>query len=279
MIYKRFRAVLVVSFIFLMLFTGCTNKEQSGKESIKTDSVGTDSSEPDSTSLIGEEESTPAPSDELLGLSPIGIKFYSGDTHKGDADIVFINSDTGWDALYDVGDTHQQNVTLYKTIDGGLHWDKITSTYDKNYTIPLEAKTGITFLDANYGWITTMTPQEGYIGVFRTVDGGYNWEKQEIAVPTEYSTDLFCTQPPTFFSEDQGVLLIEHSDDSVRILDPLVFITTDKGDTWIQLDKDSDEQNIKWTYSEDANGDIMWSVTYNNQLWKSNDGMMWEISD
>ena len=215
----------------------------------------------------------------LLGSSPTGINFYHTDNSEENGDIVFIDSNIGWKAIYNEGDTHQQNVTLYKTNNKGENWDEITSTYDKNYTIPLETKTGITFLDNYYGWITTITPNEGYIGLFHTTDGGYKWKKQEVKVPNNYSTLLFNTYPPTFFSESDGILLNEVFNDSKEKIDPLVFVTNNKGENWIELDQSSTKLNIEWNYYSETKTGIIWSVTYKNQEYQSNNGVTWDVTN
>jgi hypothetical protein len=207
---------------------------------------------------------------KLLGSTPNGPKIYRG----VNTDIVFIDRDIGWKALYSAADTHQQNITLFKSTDGGLNWNKITSTSDKNYTIPLTTKVGITFLDNNYGWITTMSPQEGYIGLFRTLDGGRNWEKQEIIIPSNYVTSQFQTFPPTWFTANDGILLnVAYS--NIEGLEPLVFITIDKGRSWVQLNMDSEKLDFKWNNRTSKDGSSEWIVIFKNQTWQSRDGLTW----
>jgi len=264
---KNYKLLITTFLIIIMcLFAGCTSSSmvpQKSSENTLTEKTITQSSLND---IPG-----------LLGSSPTGIKFYHNDNSSDNFDIVFIDSNIGWKALYKEGNTNQQNITLYKTSDEGVNWDKITSTYDKNYTIPLETKTGITFLDNNYGWITTITPKEGYIGLFRTTDGGYSWKKQEVNVPIDDSTLLFHTYPPTFFSESDGILLNEVFNDSNKKIDPLVFVTNNKGESWIQLTQNVIKLNIKWNYSPEIKAGVIWSVTYKNQVWQSKNGITWNV--
>lgn len=265
-----YKKILTVSFLLICL-SACTSKNYKSMAPQKSTE----------NTLIKKTITQSSLNDipKLLGSSPTGIKFYHTDNSNESSDIVFIDSNIGWKALYKEGNTNQQNVTLYKTSNEGVNWDKITSTYDKNYTIPLETKTGITFLDNNYGWITTITPKEGYIGLFSTTDEGYKWKMQEVKVPISYSTLLFHTYPPTFFSESDGILLNEVFSDSNEKIDPLVFVINNKGESWIQLTQSSIKLNIKWNYSSEIKTGIIWSVTYKNQLWQSKNGITWYVTN
>jgi len=274
------QAILLCS-LCLLFFTGCTDTASHASQ-VEQDTATTDE---DTTTAAGtlttENNSTSATPDgsyTLLGFSPVGITFYNSNTGS-DSDIIFIDASIGWKADYTIGDTHQENMTLFRTNDSGTTWSKLTSTYDETYTIPLATKTGFTFLDSSHGWIATESPQEGNIGLYQTSDGGYTWTAQTIDIPADYINCQFHSEPPTFFSDSDGILLNYAYGGSDEATEPLVYITHDKGESWIQLDQNTDDQTMEWTYSLGTNTDITWSVTYADQLWQSKDDFTWECAN
>lgn len=205
------------------------------------------------------------------GWTPIYTKIIKNNSAKEFSDEVFINSIEGWKATYSPGATHQQEMILYKTTDGGENWSEIANSND---SLPLETKTGITFLNSEIGWISTVTPQEGYIGLYKTIDGGAIWEYQNLNIPHDYRGCLFKTLPPVFFSQEDGVLLTIQSD----LEEQLVFVTHDGGNKWVATDENTNNENIKWSFSIVGNGSL-WEIIYKNTTWKSNNGYTWSQSE
>jgi hypothetical protein len=207
-----------------------------------------------------------------MGQTPTKVKVLL-DNHSSETftyKYVFLNSDKGWRLISEPLGMHQQNSYLYRTADGGSTWDKITATNDDEYSIPHTTISGIIFIDDKTGWITTETPQEGNIGLYKTTDGGYIWEGQKPEIPKEHSRSQFRTFAPVFFSSEDGLLFTYQ----YNAEDQLVFATHDDGGSWTQASKEDDD--IKWDCETGNDGDFAgWKVTYNDTIWETKDAICW----
>lgn len=80
----------------------------------------------------------------------------------------------------------RQQVTLYRTTDGGDHWSLVLATGPAQ---PVTAglgddgqKSWIWFRDADVGWIGQHSPS-GHAVVYATTDGGDHWSREELPPP------------------------------------------------------------------------------------------------
>ena len=80
----------------------------------------------------------------------------------------FINPSTGWIIRTKGSFSNWQGARVYKTINGGVNWNKLTIP---NY----DAGIYIQFVDANNGWIMIFNTNFTSGGLFRTSNGGTNW--------------------------------------------------------------------------------------------------------
>lgn len=96
--------------------------------------------------------------------------------------ISFIDSETGWIIASPGPATGQEPSDLYYTSSGGKAWSKIAST---SMGLPLNhGKTGISFVDAETGWITIDNGLHvGQVSLYVTHDGGHTWSPQLVPVP------------------------------------------------------------------------------------------------
>ncbi len=216
------------------------------------------------------------PADEytVAGYTPLGLKLMKQDDAQEYADYVFLNQKEGWKAVYDPIGMFKEGITLYQTKDGGSSWSKLTSTDDDGATIPLASKSGLIFTDSQQGWMTVQIPQSGYVGLYKTEDGGSSWKEQEITVSKEYANAEFMTYPPAFFSAKDGLLLTYAVDATTE---PVVFVTHDGGSTWKQV-KEKEDNSFQWSTDTSAAEDTTsgWTVVYNNEKWVTADGVTWE---
>ena len=204
------------------------------------------------------------------GTTPIKTKILNNT--KDACDIVLINSSEGWKLSFLDGDTHMTPAILYKTNDSGKTWDEISRTEDMKYTdpMPLANKSGITFINSRTGWITTELPNSGYIGLFRTLDGGLTWHYQEVDIPEDNKGDSFLTSPPVFFSKEDGILVTYQCTN----LNYLIYVTHDGGESWTVLTDNTTDGNISWTI-DTVNGI---EVFYKKEIWiPHNSWRTWEI--
>ncbi len=138
-----------------------------------------------------------------------GVTWTSNQVPFGTAYIQFLDGSAGR-ALADRGAGAGSNaVGLYQTSDGGMTW---TSVFHNDPTepgasdsLPLGGiKNGMTFLDANTGWVTGSLPVAGNVYVYVTHDGGVSWAKQAALLPFGDENDLSMAHAPVFLRAGRG---------------------------------------------------------------------------
>jgi len=126
------------------------------------------------------------------------------------------------------------SVEMYQTVDGGLTWLSVfnddPSRSDSSDSLPFGGiKNGMTFLDADTGWVTGSRPMPGDVYLFVTHDGGATWAQQGIPLASGYGPDQYVTQAPVFFGSDGFLpLLVYRSDATVLTF----YVTHDGGLSW-----------------------------------------------
>jgi photosystem II stability/assembly factor-like uncharacterized protein len=170
----------------------------------------------------------------LYRTSDGGISWTSYPVPFGGGSIKFLDSNTGR-VLADRGaGAGSQSVEMFQTSDGGATWLSVFNNDptrpDSSNSLPLGGiKNGMTFLDANTGWVTGTRPVDGDIYLFVTHDGGISWEQQAIPVPASYSAYQYMPQSPIFYGTDGLLPLGIFKNDST---DFTFFVTHDGGTTW-----------------------------------------------
>jgi len=99
---------------------------------------------------------------------------------------------------------------LYRTADGGAHWDAVA--------IPSPNVTAVAFSDPNYGWLLAGRPSDLYV----TRDGGASWQRLPAPPPDAFHISL---RSPT-----------EAWMSGVGLGGPYVYTSTDAGLTWQRHD-------------------------------------------
>jgi photosystem II stability/assembly factor-like uncharacterized protein len=125
-------------------------------------------------------------------------------------DFHFITDDIGW-VCTDSGGVSSNNIHVFKTINGGNTWNKISVITGVQAISPK-----IYFTDGAYGTLT-----ETYGNIWRTTNGGINWNSQVFG--SEIFNDIEFTSPQTGY--------IGCWDGTFNYLGVL-FKTTDSGSTW-----------------------------------------------
>jgi photosystem II stability/assembly factor-like uncharacterized protein len=136
--------------------------------------------------------------------------------------LYFTDPRNGW-LLVESGNDFFETYGLYRTTDGGLHWNQVSVD-------PFSAlkefehgcggggtQTGMSFASATTGWIVRPSCA-GVVALSVTRDGGFTWKVQ--ALPAT----CCVVNPPTFFDATHGMLFGDG--------DGVILVTSDGGSTW-----------------------------------------------
>lgn len=255
--------------ILLIFFIGCSSKQSmiTNKETVQKD-IYTTSNTNSSVQKSGQDSIMDQNESGTIGWSPNHTKIIIEDGSSS----VFINSSEGWKADYMYIGMFNEEMVLYKTADGGKTWIKVSDS-KASKGLPSKAHSGFIFINSNIGWTTTQIPQSGYIGLFKTIDGGKTWNFEKLNIPIKFKEDMFMTDPPVFFSASDGILITNPVNST-----ELVFITHDGGETWTPFESGSDNNILHWKLEVSNNDYRRCVVTYKNEKWIShNYNRMWDL--
>jgi photosystem II stability/assembly factor-like uncharacterized protein len=171
---------------------------------------------------------------KLYHTSDGGLTWASFDVPFGGGPMQFIDSNTGR-VLADRGaGAGSQSVEMFQSSDGGATWLSVFNNDptrpDSSGSLPLSGiKNGMTFLDANTGWVTGSRPMDGDVYLFTTADGGIDWTQQTIPLPAGYDSYQYMPQAPVFFGIDGFLPLMIYRSNNPDII---FFTTHDGGAAW-----------------------------------------------
>jgi len=202
-----------------------------------------------------------------------GANWHWRNTPFGRSALGLIDQEKGY-AMEDLGaGAGSMGVAIWTTSNGG---DDFNRTFlhkpGFNDSLPLSGiKSGISFRDPQNGWVTGSQPQNSFIWLYRTRDGGFSWVHQELTMPQGYEEAQTSAYAPLFFDHGLGLLPIHlHSEESATVF----YRTTDSGETWTA----TFPVPVRGKYSvASANEIILWdgtSLVYTSsdggKSWKSN---------
>lgn len=283
---KKILVILMLLIQSAMPLSGCKFQDNSSIDNFSDSNIPNEStvltpiSDPVRISTLTPVPTSPLDTLELSGYTPLGINIMKSIDKKDTSDYIMLNTKKGWKVSYKPQGMFRVDITLYKTTSGGKVWTKVTSSFDKKHSIPSASQSGIIFNDNLQGWLTTQTPQTGYIGLYRTLDGGTTWNLQPIEVPKEYSDIEFGTYPPVFFTKNDAILLTSSyfakTDNESK--EQLVYVTHDGGNTWKQM-KEKEDSIFQWSFATESskNANKAWTIIYNGIIWNSTNLITWDF--
>ncbi len=149
----------------------------------------------------------------------------------------FIDPDQGWVMQNSFIGSGHHAFLLYRTLDGGDSYNRLHEPPD---SVSMCLKTGMTFSDGQYGWMTNecpFQPEAVYLDV--TQDGGEGWEIKEISPPSQepalFLESLYCsTHSPVLFSDQEGKFVVScmREAQAGRYAKRYLYSSVDGGETW-----------------------------------------------
>jgi photosystem II stability/assembly factor-like uncharacterized protein len=202
-----------------------------------------------------------------------GITWNSAPVPFGGGFLQFLDANNGRALAAREARAGSEAVEIFKTSDGGLTWASVyhndSSQPGSSDGLPLVGiKNGMTFLDANTGWVTGSNPVEGDVYLYATHDGGISWAQQSLSLAANSATFQFLPQAPVFFGKDGFLPLMIYRSGRT---DFTFYSTHDSGLTWSGDPTDA-KKIIKPGVPALADAIHIWSWDGGANLYLSTDG-------
>ena len=152
------------------------------------------------------------------------------------AQLFFIDAQQGWALVITGVAAGSTGVEIYRTSDGGENWNLAHRTdpqsLDQSGQLPFSgSKNGLSFRDAQHGFLGGSVPAEGYVYLYETPDGGVTWQQSALELPDFLQSSFLSFQAPVFFSANSGKLVVEFQ--GPQGTGQMVFTTNNGGERWI----------------------------------------------
>ncbi len=145
--------------------------------------------------------------------------------------VSFLDSNQGW-ALLSAGVTPgctTQSITLWHTMDGGGHWDRLVATGVEED----RCKDRLVFVNANVGFLAAWNEADPPV-IYQTTDGGVTWHADSFELPPGWVAETGGAA--LRIGELQGFagsfLAIASGTDDQGFQRSFAFQSTDAGATW-----------------------------------------------
>jgi photosystem II stability/assembly factor-like uncharacterized protein len=125
-------------------------------------------------------------------------------------------------------------ISVFQTSDGGATWDQ-TYTNDPNLTdagdsLPLGGlKNGLTPLDMQTAWVYGLTYAPGTVYLYRTEDGGANWNEQSLPLPQGVENAELSVEKIEFIAPNFGFLTMRITSDTINLAVYILMILAKHG--------------------------------------------------
>jgi len=161
-----------------------------------------------------------------------GANWLWGNAPFGNADFGFIDPENGY-AMMSIGAAAgSMGVSIWKSNNGGVDFNRVY-IHEPGFddSLPFSGmKNGISFQDADHGWVAGAIPQDGYIWLYRTMDGGFTWTHQALSMPAGYEMYQTSADAPRFFDGGLGLLPVHLRGEELGLV---FYRTNDDGETWV----------------------------------------------
>jgi len=173
-------------------------------------------------------------SGSLYRTSDGGLAWTSSTVPFSRGTLDFLDPNNGWMMSALGVAAGSMGISVFQTSDGGATWDQ-TYTNDPNLTdagdsLPLGGlKNGLTPLDMQTAWVYGLTYAPGTVYLYRTEDGGANWNEQSLLLPQGVEYAELSVEKIEFIAPNFGFLTTRITSDTINLA---VYISDDSGKTW-----------------------------------------------
>jgi photosystem II stability/assembly factor-like uncharacterized protein len=168
------------------------------------------------------------------------VPWYSGPLRA--RSVTFVDRQHGWFEvlLEQPGPSPLPGIVVYRTTDGGAHWDEVSvsegfGTHSTRNALPVRCGAiSITFVNQFVGWSGGNCTNA--LSLYRTHDGGQSWVEQALPFPPELTGGVTPESQGafdfvTFSSARDGALIVQPKGYGLWLL----YATHDGGATWAHL--------------------------------------------
>jgi photosystem II stability/assembly factor-like uncharacterized protein len=124
-------------------------------------------------------------------------------------------------------------LAIYATHDAGHTWTlRFTHEPGMSKSLPESgAKSGIVFRDLDNAWMGGNIPMEDFMYLYRSIDGGKNWNQVELILPPKASRTFLETYTPVFVDPGNAFLPVRvlASGEDFRLA---FYKSVDGGESW-----------------------------------------------
>jgi len=154
------------------------------------------------------------------------------------SDLVFVDAQHGWLMAHLGAGMNHDYIAIYKTTDGGSIWTRVVDPDLNNLTMSF-SKSGMTFINANRGWVTGST--NGVyddLFLYQTDDGGNTWTQPSLPPPHGDAayfqiTGNMCTSYPVMvFGANDALLPIQCHNYNTDSVEGWLYRSVDGGSSW-----------------------------------------------
>ena len=163
-----------------------------------------------------------------------GLTWTSNKVPFSRGDLNFLDPNNGWVMSVLGAAAGSMGISVFQTSDGGVTWDQ-TYTNDPNLadagdSLPLGGqKSGLTALDMQTAWVYGLTYAPGTVYLYRTEDGGANWNEQSLPLPQGAENAELSVEKIAFIAPNFGFLTMRVTSDNINLA---VYVSNDSGKTW-----------------------------------------------